>query len=103
VNGLFSLRVAPKKAIMGYTPYAQGGFGIAHTKVPGRTAYSNNFDYQFSVGVDHQLCKKIDWRVAEVSGGSLANYATGYYPTGAGPNQSNYRFTLATGLVFRIR
>jgi hypothetical protein len=102
-NGLFSLRVATMKPIKGTTPYVQGGFGIAHTKVPGRLSYANNFIYQFSVGADRKLYNKIDWRVIEVSGGALANYPTGYYPIGAGPNQSNYMLTLGTGLVFRIR
>lgn len=102
-NGILSLRVAPKASIKGFTPYLQGGFGIAHSKVPGRTAYSNNLLYQFGIGVDTKLCKKIDWRVVEVTGGWLSNYATGYYPTGVGPHQSNYTFSLGTGLIFRIR
>ena len=101
-DGLFSLRVAPKNEFKGVTPYVQGGFGIAHTKVPFRTFYSNNFIYQLSVGADKKIHKNIDWRV-EASAGSLANYATGYYPAGVGPNQSNYLVTLATGFVFRIK
>jgi hypothetical protein len=102
-NGILSLRVAPKNSIKGYTPYLEGGFGIGHSKVPERTQYSNNLLYQFGAGVDTKLCKKIDWRVVEVTGGFLGGYATGYYPTGTGPNQSNYMFSLSTGLVFRIR
>jgi hypothetical protein len=40
-----------------------------------------------------------------VSGASLANYPTGYYPGngGAGPGQSNYLITLGTGIVFRSK
>jgi hypothetical protein len=102
-DGLFSIRVATKGKFKGVTPYIQGGFGIGHTKAPFRTHYSNNFDYQFSIGVDRQIKKHIDWRVVEASAGSLANYATGYYPAAIGPNQSNYSVTVATGLVFRIK
>lgn len=102
-NGIFSIRVATSKPVKGYTPYILGGFGLGHTKVPGRLSYSNNFTYQFGAGVDTQLHKKIDWRVIELRVGSLANYPTGYYPTGSAPNQSNYMITLGTGLVFRIR
>jgi opacity protein-like surface antigen len=102
-DGLFSIRVAPRNKFKGLTPYIQGGFGIGHTKVPFRNHYSNNFNYQFSIGVDRKLKNHIDWRVVEASAGSLANYATGYYPAGVGPNQSNYTVTLATGLVFRIK
>jgi opacity protein-like surface antigen len=102
-DGLFSIRVAMKEKFKGVTPYAQGGFGIAHTKVPFRTYFSNNFIYQFSIGADKQIHKNIDWRVVEASAGSISNYNTGYYPAGVGPNQSNYMITLATGLVFRLK
>jgi opacity protein-like surface antigen len=103
-NGIFSIRVATAKPVKGYTPYILGGFGIAHTKVPYRLYYSNNFTYQFGAGVDTQLHKKIDWRIVEFRVGAVANYPTGYSPSGAGaPNESNYMITLGTGLVFRIR
>jgi hypothetical protein len=102
-DGLFSIRVATRDKIAGVTPYAQGGFGIAHTKVPFRTAFSNNFIYQFSIGADKTIHKNIDWRVVEASAGFLANYSTGYYPAGYGPNQSSYLVTLGTGLVFRLK
>jgi opacity protein-like surface antigen len=100
-DGIFSLRIATKRTFKGTTPYIQGGFGIGHTKVPFRTAYSNNFIYQFGAGVDMKVHKHIDWRVVEVTGGFLGNYNTGYYPLGVGANQSNYMITLGTGLVFR--
>jgi hypothetical protein len=103
-DGLISVRLSTKSKYHKVTPYIQGGFGIGHTKVPFRTAYSNNFIYQFSIGVDRQIRKsKFDWRIVEASAGSLANYSTGYYPLGTGPNQSNYMVTLGTGIVFRLR
>ena len=101
-DGIFSLRVAAKNKIAGITPYIQGGFGIGHTKVPGRTYYSNNFIYQFTVGVDKKIHNHIDWRV-EASAAALGNYATGYYPSGVGPNQSSYLVTVDTGLVYRFK
>jgi opacity protein-like surface antigen len=102
-DGLFSLRIATKSTVKGITPYIQGGFGIGHTKVPFRTAYSNNLIYQFGLGVDKNVHKHIDWRIVEATAGFLGGYNTGYYPLGVGPNQSNYMVTLGTGLVFRIR
>lgn len=102
-NGIFSLRLAAKNPLLGSTLYVQGGFGIGHTKVPFRTAYSNNFIYQFGIGADRKLHNKIEWRVVEATAGFLGNYNTGYYPLGVGPNQSNYMVTLGTGLVFRLR
>jgi len=102
-DGLFSVRVSSKKTMFKTTPYIQGGFGIGHTRVPFRGHYTNNFDYQFSVGADYKLTSHIDWRVVEASAGFLGNYSTGYYPAAVGPNQSNYSVTLGTGLVFRTK
>jgi hypothetical protein len=112
-DGLLSLRIALKKPLpqaymLHTTPYLQGGFGIGHTRNAERTYYNNTFIYQFSLGFDRPLTKKsknLDWRVLEVSGGSLADYPTGYYSGngGHGPNQSNYMITLGTGIVFRSK
>lgn len=102
-DGIISLRVAPRKAFNGATPYFEAGLGIGHTKVPFRTNYSNNFIYQFGGGVDHRIAKKIDWRVVEATLGVLKGYHTGYSLSGLGPNQSNVMFSLSTGIVFRIR
>jgi hypothetical protein len=113
-DGIFSIRLATRKPLGAkhmpkkLTPYLQGGFGIGHTRIPARTTYNNNFIYQGSFGVDRQLpgkFKRFDWRVFEVSLGSLGNYPTGYYSYngGHGAGQSNYLFTLGTGLVFHVR
>ena len=112
-DGIFSLRISAKKPtkrflLLGTAPYGQGGFGIGHTRNAFRTYYNNNFIYQFSVGFDRPLShkyKNLDWRVLEVSAGSLANYPTGYYAGngGAGTNQSNHMITIGTGIVFRSR
>jgi hypothetical protein len=102
-DGFLSLRVSSRHEMFKTTPYIQGGFGIGHTRVPFRTAYSNNLAYQLSIGADHKLSTHIDWRVVEASAGFLQSYSTGYYPAGIGPNQSNYTVTLGTGFVFRTR
>ena len=97
-DGIFSLRVAPRQKWMNSTPYLIGGFGIGHTKQPLASHYTNNFIYQFGVGADRNIARKIDWRVFEATAGFLGDYVTG---TGANP--SNYLITLRTGLVFRIK
>lgn len=102
-DGLLSLRIAAKHPMFKTTPYMQGGFGIGHTRVPFRGVYTNNFDYQVSVGADYKLSTHFDWRVVEASASFLQNYSTGYYPAGLGPNQSNYSVTLGTGFVYRTR
>jgi hypothetical protein len=96
-DGIFSLRVAAKTPFMRSTPYVQGGFGIGHTRIPFATHYSNNFVYQFGVGIDRKVHRNIDWRVVEATAGFLGNYQVGY-----GSNQSNYLVTIGTGLVFRV-
>jgi hypothetical protein len=102
-DGIISLRVAPKNALAGTTPYVSAGLGIGHTKVPFRTAYSNNFIYQFGIGADRKIAKKIDWRVVEATVGFLGGYHTGYSQSGLGAGQSNYMVSLSTGIVFRLR
>jgi hypothetical protein len=97
-DGLFSLRVATKSKHFGSSPYIQGGFGIGHTRIPFAAHYSNNFIYQFSVGVDRKIRGNFDWRVVEASAGSLANYKAG-----TGTNPTNYMVTLSTGIVYRLR
>ena len=97
-DGIFSLRVAPRNKFMNTTPYLIGGFGIGHTKRPLAANYTNNFIYQFGVGVDRRVRQHIDWRVVEATAGFLGDYVTG---TGANP--SNYLVTLRTGVVFRIK
>ncbi len=110
-DGILSLRIAlkkplPQKYMLNTTPYLQGGFGIGHTKNAFRNSYNNNMIYQFSLGLDRPFTKKsknLDWRVVELSGGSLDSYPTGYYQGGAGPGQSNYMITVGTGIVFRSK
>jgi hypothetical protein len=97
-DGILSLRIAPKHKFMNSTPYVQGGFGIGHTKVPFATSFSNNFIYQFGVGIDHNIRGRLDWRIVEADASSLGGYVVGH-----GANQSNYMVTFSTGFVFRIR
>ena len=105
-DGLFSIRAATKKPLyMKTTPYLQVGFGVGHTRTPFRTTYNNNFLYQVGVGADHQLSRRLDWRLFELNASVLKDFPTGYYSynSGMGVNQSNYQLTFGTGLVFRSR
>jgi hypothetical protein len=105
-DGIFSIRVAARKPlVLKSVPYLQAGIGIGHTRNPFRTTYNNNFIYQASAGVDRKIRGRLDWRVLEVSGGSLAKYPTAYSPLngGAGNGQYNYMLTFGTGIVFRSR
>lgn len=97
-DGLFSLRITPKKHWASTIPYLQGGFGIGHTRVPFAAHYQNNLIYQFGIGADHKIHKNFDWRV-EGTAGFLGNYSVGY---GLIANQSNYLVTVNTGLVYRF-
>ncbi len=96
-DGILSLRVSTKDKYKGLTPYAQAGFGIGHTRIPYAAHYTNNFIYQFGVGVDRNIRGRLDWRIVEGDAGFLGGYVVGH-----GANQSNYLITLSTGLVFRL-
>lgn len=98
-DGYLSLRFSPRHDIRGTVPYAFGGFGIGHTRIPFQAHYQNNLAYIFGVGVDRKIKQHIDWRIVEADGGFLNSYAVGAAPM---PNQSNYEITLQTGLVFHI-
>ncbi len=98
-DGYIDLRFSPKGEFRGVTPYAFGGFGVGHTRIPYQAHYQNNLAYIFGAGVDRRLSRHIDWRVFEADGGFLNQYAVGF---AAMPNQSNYQITLQTGFVFRI-
>jgi hypothetical protein len=96
-DGVFGLRISSKNKIKTVTPYFRGGFGIGHTRIPYATHYSNNFVYQFGIGIDRTIRGRFDWRIMEADAGFLG----GYY-VGAGAQQTNYLVTLSTGIVFRI-
>jgi hypothetical protein len=98
-DGLFSLRIAPKKLIYKSTPYIVGGFGVGHTRVPFASHYTNNLIYEFGIGADRKLNRNLDWRMFEATAGFLGNYEVNNVNI---PNQSNYLVTLKTGLVFRL-
>ena len=126
-DGIFSLRVASKRAFWQTTPFVEGGFGIGHTRIPFAAHYSNNFVYQFGIGADRKISRSFDWRVVEVNVGFLGNYGAGMYSNSgtivtpqaaycgytlsgtpiqciANPNSqsSNYLITLRTGLAYRF-
>jgi hypothetical protein len=96
-DGILSLRASTKSKFLGNTPYIQAGLGIGHTRIPFAAHYSNNFIYQFGVGVDHTIRGRLDWRVVEADAGFLGGYVVGH-----GSNQSNYMIDFTTGLVYRI-
>ncbi len=96
-DGLIGLRITPKTAIMGITPYVQGSAGVGHTKLPRAFNGTNNWSYQFAVGADRKIKGQVDWRVVEVSGGWLQDFVAG-----ANASNSNYNFKLSSGFVYRI-
>jgi hypothetical protein len=96
-DGIISLRVTKKKPLIKLRPYVQGGAGIGHTKVPGESYFTNNWSYLAAVGLDHKMKGRIDWRVVEGSAGFL-----GSYKAGLNTNNSNYMYTLSSGIVVRL-
>src|SRR5260370_26024204 len=93
---LVGARLSVHPPLLPVKPYLQASVGLAHSKGI-NTDYSNNPEYQIAGGVDVTILPRIDWRMLEVSGGSLLNYTYG-----TGLNQTNNIVTFSTGIVLRL-
>jgi hypothetical protein len=95
---LFGIRVAAREPLFHFKPYVEGSMGVGHVAIPNVPNYQNKLEYRGFIGMDRQFKKRIDWRVVEFGGGSLANYLP--Y---AGSPQNNFIVTVSTGVVFRLK
>ena len=100
---LVGLRVAAKPMTFGgLKPYAQLSVGEARTKAPKSNAHINNLQYGIFVGVDKALARHVDWRIVEVSYGSVDTISSHNF-NGPIPIPAARILTVSTGLVFRFK
>ncbi len=100
---LVGLRLAAKPmAFAGLKPYAQFSVGAGRTKAPKSNAHLERLQYGIFVGADKPLAKHVDWRILEVSYGSVDTISS---HTFGGPVDipAARIFTFSTGFVFRFK
>ena len=82
-------------------PYAQFSVGAGTTRAPTNNVHLTRFLPSVAVGADYTLNRHFDWRIVEVSYGSLATVSTS--SIGSGPFIPNARLLgFSTGFVFKF-
>jgi len=100
---LVGLRLAAKPiSFFGLKPYAQFSVGEGRTRPPLSDTHINRLQYGVFVGADKAIAKHVDWRVVEVSYGSVDTISS---QTFGGPTKVPAARILgfSTGLVFRFK
>jgi hypothetical protein len=100
-------RVAAKPLAFHLKPYGQLSVGAGRTRAPLNSAHIEKLEYAIYGGVDKPLNKHVDWRVVEVSYGSLStiNSSTFGVPTTTTSTSfpSARLLGFSTGFVFRFK
>ena len=92
-SGLIGPRIHVEALPLNLKPYGETLFGGSHVTFIDNhsTIHRNSFEFQLLAGVDRAVSPRIDWRLAEVTWGTLTNAGL------------PFRFTtLSTGLVLRV-
>lgn len=95
-------RLAAKPLAYNLKPYAQLSIGVGRTKAPLSPVSISKLQYGIYVGVDKPLKKHVDWRILEVSYGSVTTISSNIFgsPT---PIPAASVLGFSTGFVFRFR
>lgn len=100
---LVGARLAAKPmAFGGLKPYVQFSAGAGRTRAPKSNAHVERLEYGVFGGVDKAIAKHVDWRIVEVSYGSVTTVSS---QTFGGPTKIPAARVLgfSTGLVFRFK
>jgi hypothetical protein len=89
-------------AFAGLKPYAQFSVGEGRTRPPLSNAHIQRLQYAVFGGVDKSLTKHIDWRIVEVSYGSLTTVSSQTFG-GPTPIPAARVLGFSTGFVFRFK
>jgi hypothetical protein len=99
---LVGVRVSGTPFNKSLKPYLQVSIGDGTSKAPLSTVHITKLDYGIFGGVDYALGRHVDFRVLEVSYGSLATASTSTVAA-AGPNiPAANLLHFSSGLVFRF-
>jgi hypothetical protein len=99
---MVGLRVAAHPMAFGLKPYGQFSVGAGRTRPPLSNAHIERLQYGIYGGLDRPLNKHVDWRVVEVSYGSVGTISS---HTFEGPIviPSAKILGFSTGFVFRFK
>jgi hypothetical protein len=98
---LVGLRVSGSPFVHPIKPYAQLSIGAGTTRAPTNNLHITRFVPSVAGGVDYALNHRFDWRVFEISYGSLATVSTS--SVGSGPFIPNAKLIgISTGFVIHI-
>jgi hypothetical protein len=100
---MVGLRAASKPMVFGMKPYAQLSVGAGRTKSPYSPLAIEQLQDGIYVGVDKTLNKHVDWRIVEVSYGSLTTISSALFDSNTTPIPAATVLGFSTGFVFRIR
>jgi hypothetical protein len=98
---LVGLRINEKPTTHGFKPYGQFSVGAGRTRSPYSPAHIQKLQYGIFGGIDKELNKRVDWRIVEVSYGSV-NTINNQTFNGPTPIPAATVLGFSTGFVFRI-
>jgi len=98
---LFGLKVEAKPMAHGLKPYGQISIGEGRTKSPLSPIHISKLEYDIFGGIDKPIAKHVDWRIFEVSYGSVETISSATFG-GQTPIDSAKLLNFSAGLVFRI-
>jgi len=99
---LVGIRVATKPFSRPLKPYLQASVGIGTSRPPTTTVRTNRAEFGVYGGVDYELNRHVDFRIAEVGFNSLTT-ASSTTIGGIGDIPASRLISFSTGLVFRFR
>jgi hypothetical protein len=99
---LVGLRVAAHPMAFGLKPYGQFSVGAGRTRPPLSDAHITRLQYGIFGGLDRSLNKHVDWRVVEISYGSVGTISSQTFE-GPTPIPSAKILGFSTGFVFRFK
>jgi hypothetical protein len=99
---LVGIRLAAKPMAHDFKPYVQLSVGDGRTKSPLNPVHVSKLQYGIYGGLDRPINKHVDWRIIEVSYGSVTTVASSDY--GVSPTIPAAKVLgFSTGLVFRFK
>jgi hypothetical protein len=99
---MVGLRLAAKPMAFNLKPYGQFSVGEGRTRPPLSDAHITRLQYGIYAGVDKPLNKHVDWRIVEISYGSVSTISSATFQVGSTfPSARVLGFS--TGFVFRFK